>query len=154
VNDPVSSAETAAATEVHADISFLHPDGIPIFEHLPGRWEHTPKPTSDFDPPLTVRIGIGERRILDLAIKHPGARVFAFTNWSYRARDWQYESLGLGATEQAWLIRVRLRGPRVDETFTLLLIDNDQPNRPPMIYSQGIESLLREHPSLRRRTSS
>src|SRR5207253_8296411 len=132
-------------------VSFFCPDGAPVLEHVTGRWEHTLVPRSHYDPPQPVTIGIGQHRTLDLAIKHPGARVFAYSNESYRARDWQYEPLALGATDRAWRVRIRLRGPRLDQTFELALIDNHTPGRPPMIYATDIEGILRDHPFLRRR---
>jgi uncharacterized protein (TIGR02391 family) len=151
LNDPPEPAPTTLATDVVAEISIAYPDGTPVLEHVPGRWEHTPVPSSHFDPPQSTTIGIGQRRTLDLAIKHPGARMFAFSNESYRARDWQYDPFALGATDRAWRVCIRLRGPRLDQTFELALIDNQEPDRPPMIYAADVEDVLRNHPSLRRR---
>lgn len=134
-NDPTTPAETAVARGILAEITFLDRDRQTILRRIPGRWENTPAPISDFDPPAAIDIGIGECRVLDLALKDPGTGVYAFSNESYRARDphriWMYQPYDLGVLRNVWIIQVRLRGSRVDQTFEFELRDGD----PPQIFS-------------------
>jgi hypothetical protein len=131
-NDPLESSAESVATEVSARLYFLDAEAHELF-NIEGRWSDSTQPSNleRHRTPAelkTATIPIGSYRILDLVLKYDHeSRCHAVNNESYGFDLFQNPAWRL--QEGCHQIRVRLRGPNVDQIF-LLNFRNPAGNEP------------------------
>ena len=122
VNEPANAVPNAVAKDVIATISYCDDTGKEIAS-VNGRWGDSPQPTDPFNPMIDLvpaEFKIGLPRELNIALKYPeDDSCYGFHNGSYFQPEWRDPSLKLLGEE--YEVKVLLRGPWVDETYTFFL---------------------------------